>query len=390
LQLAFSSNVSIETYLALTSNTLQTGARVNAYFSANGVEISGYLGFDALVQFEPLYYVVDVAAGFALKYGGFSFANVTFSGFLEGPNPHRIKGSATCSTFLGDIHEDVDVQFGEKEPEGTTPLIDPWPSLELALKQDGSWSTDFPEWANLGVTIRESSKEINLVHPMGTVKVSQKITPLNYTLSKFGAGCPINNFKFVMGSSKMKTVSTTQEQFAPAQFADYDNEQKLSLKPYQLMDSGLVLGLEVKDAFIDSKSASHKSMEYDTIIIRNMGKHDEELTLSLFSPSASHTRTFELVGAAYQTVLKNDSRLRYNSGHNDEDGKVSFTVEKFFIVDQDLNIVTDKEFLDNEGKAQKFSQAMAMNKLQDFKKANPFDKRNLQVISAFELQEAVV
>ena len=60
LNLAFSSYVTFECYLALTSNTFQIGARVDALFKA-GATISGFLAFDALVQFNPLYYIVDLA-----------------------------------------------------------------------------------------------------------------------------------------------------------------------------------------------------------------------------------------------------------------------------------------------------------------------------------------
>ena len=70
LNLAFSSYVSFECYLALTSNTLQIGARVDALFKKGGATISGFVGFDALVQFNPLYYVIDVAAGFSVKFKG--------------------------------------------------------------------------------------------------------------------------------------------------------------------------------------------------------------------------------------------------------------------------------------------------------------------------------
>ena len=45
LSIAFSSNVSLECYLALTSNTLQIGARVDAMFKKGGAMISGFSSF---------------------------------------------------------------------------------------------------------------------------------------------------------------------------------------------------------------------------------------------------------------------------------------------------------------------------------------------------------
>ena len=137
LNLAFSSYVTFECYLALTSNTLQIGARVEAKFEKGGAKISGFLGFDALVQFNPLYYTIDVAGGFSVSFKGRSLTSITFSGFIEGPNPHRIKGSLTFSILWWDISIDIDKTFGDKQPEIVN-LVNPWPLLKEALEQNDS------------------------------------------------------------------------------------------------------------------------------------------------------------------------------------------------------------------------------------------------------------
>ncbi|MBK9036677.1 MAG: hypothetical protein IPL61_36410 [Myxococcales bacterium] len=52
-----------EGFLALTSNTLQLGARIDLYASAGPLNITGALGFETLVQFSPFGLAVDVWAG---------------------------------------------------------------------------------------------------------------------------------------------------------------------------------------------------------------------------------------------------------------------------------------------------------------------------------------
>ena len=200
LSLAFSSYVSFECYLALTSNTLQIGARVDALFKKGGATISGFVGFDALVQFNPLYYVIDVVAGFSVKFKGYTLASITFLGFIEGPNPHRIKGSATFSILWWDISVDVDKTFGDPITELIVNL-DPWPILREALEQNDSWTTELPTWEVIGVVTRESSAgqagaAEQLIHPLGRFKVTQRVVPLNHTLTKFGSADPMDNFRF--------------------------------------------------------------------------------------------------------------------------------------------------------------------------------------------------
>ena len=58
-----------ESYLALTSNTVQFGARLDFSYSAAGFTLAGFLGFDALFQFAPFEFIADVGAMVALKRG---------------------------------------------------------------------------------------------------------------------------------------------------------------------------------------------------------------------------------------------------------------------------------------------------------------------------------
>jgi uncharacterized protein DUF6603 len=48
-----------ETYLALTFNTVQFGARLDVSYSAAVFTLAGFLGFDALFQFAPFQFIAD-------------------------------------------------------------------------------------------------------------------------------------------------------------------------------------------------------------------------------------------------------------------------------------------------------------------------------------------
>ncbi|MFT3903903.1 MAG: hypothetical protein QM727_12070 [Niabella sp.] len=54
-------------YFAVTSNTVQFGARAELYFGFSACNIKGHIGFDALFQFSPFYFIVQVSASLSVK-----------------------------------------------------------------------------------------------------------------------------------------------------------------------------------------------------------------------------------------------------------------------------------------------------------------------------------
>ena len=53
--------LTVQTYFAVTSNTVQYGARVELYAEACGFNIYGFLGYDLLVQFNPFHFIADIS-----------------------------------------------------------------------------------------------------------------------------------------------------------------------------------------------------------------------------------------------------------------------------------------------------------------------------------------
>ena len=76
-----------EAYLALTSNTVQFGARLDFSYSAAVFTLAGFLGFDALFQFAPFQFIADVGTLVALKRGGSVLMGVFLEITLAGPTP---------------------------------------------------------------------------------------------------------------------------------------------------------------------------------------------------------------------------------------------------------------------------------------------------------------
>jgi hypothetical protein len=86
--------LTLETYFAVTSNTAQFGARLELYAAAWKFNAYGFLSFDVLFQFNPFYFIADVAAMLALRVGSSSIASINLSLTLEGPTPWKARGEA--------------------------------------------------------------------------------------------------------------------------------------------------------------------------------------------------------------------------------------------------------------------------------------------------------
>ena len=92
-----------EAYFAITSNTVQFGARAALYASAAGFSVEGDVGFDVLVQLAPLHFIADFHARLQLKRGSHNLFMVKVNGALEGPRPLRVSGKATFEILWCDF-----------------------------------------------------------------------------------------------------------------------------------------------------------------------------------------------------------------------------------------------------------------------------------------------
>jgi len=88
-----------DAYFAITSNTIQFGARAALYAAAFGFSIEGDVGFDVLIHLLPFHLIADFKASVQLKRGARNLFKVSVSGTLEGPRPLRISGKASFEIF---------------------------------------------------------------------------------------------------------------------------------------------------------------------------------------------------------------------------------------------------------------------------------------------------
>lgn len=120
--------VRVEGYFAVTSNSVQFGSRTEMFLGFDALSVEGYLSFDALLQFSPFYFIVEIAVGFSVKVFGPGLFGVHLRGSLEGPAPWRVRGSASISLLFFIIFL-VSEHLNERKRRQTPPEVDQF-SLE--------------------------------------------------------------------------------------------------------------------------------------------------------------------------------------------------------------------------------------------------------------------
>ncbi|MDA0171422.1 hypothetical protein OJ998_20145 [Solirubrobacter taibaiensis] len=237
----------LEAYLAITSNTVQFGARVDLAAKAGSFSIAGFLSFDALLTLAPLGFVVDIAAKLAVKAGSKTLFSISLELTLSGPRPWRARGRASFSILFFDVSFSFDVTIGDAAQPALPPPVDVAPLVREALTDPRAWTAQLPGPAVVSLRAIEPGPAI-LAHPLATLNVRQRVAPLERTLERFGASVPSGAKKFRITTATVGGVRTTltplQDRFAPAQFTNLSDDRKLSAPSFEDMPSGAALGAD--------------------------------------------------------------------------------------------------------------------------------------------------
>jgi hypothetical protein len=229
-----------QSYFAVTSNTVQSGARVELYAAACGFNIYGYLGYDLLVQFDPFHFVADIAAGLALRAGDDVIAGIDVSCELSGPTPWHAKGDASLEILFFSISVGFDVTWGDDAPSLPSDTVDVLSLIHDAVADGRNWHAQLPANTSQSVTLRQVDPppDALLLHPFGVLGVSQKVAPLEFPINRFGNKKVLGDTTFALTWSA-GTSQEAREEFAVANFVTLSDSDKLSRKSFEAMKSGL-------------------------------------------------------------------------------------------------------------------------------------------------------
>lgn len=276
--------VRAEAYFAITTNSVQFGTKAELFFGFDALSVEGYFSFDALLRFSPLYFEVVMATGFSVKVFGVGVWGVHLRGSLSGPQPWHIKGSASIELLFFSIDVDVDVTFGDEGGVMLPPIALLQPLLE-EFKKAESWVAELPASSTLLATLRKIDEPNLLVlHPVGVLRVSQRMAPLNVEIKKVGnqATSDVRKVTVEISGGPLSVRDTAREMFARGQYQDLSDADKLSKPAFESMEGGVRLagsGADWAAGVGADRNVRYESIIVDTLFERLARPFYEWMTL---------------------------------------------------------------------------------------------------------------
>ncbi len=308
--------ITIQCYLAVTSATIQFGAEVRLKVELGPLLIEGWLGFDALIYYQPRFrFEIDFRVGMVIKVFGQTLMGITVEGMLAGPGRWQVSGKVKFSILFWDFEESFDEQWGD-EPVLPAASTDVAALMAAAYSNTDNWSAQLPAGTDALVTLSALPGETDvLAHPLGQLRVTQKIAPLGLTLEKYGETQVQGANRFdleqvTIGDTVVANPSRTREHLARAAYLNLTEEQRLTQPSFETFDVGVAVGT----TDYVTPAAVSGDLSYETRYLEpGMGEADGVLIIA--SLSVKHLLATLLTvqasqGAAAQAQLRINDSLR--------------------------------------------------------------------------------
>lgn len=239
ISLSKSSNFSLQLlgYFAITSNSLQFGASIDFLAQIEGFGLEAHFGFDALIIFDPFGLDARIRASARLFAGGTTLMRLSLKGHLRGPGPWQVNGKVTFEILWVDISLGFSKSFGERiERDGERFDVDQL--MREALQTAAHWRSD-------GENALVLTDTEGLVEQVDRLVFSQLQVPLGLALETFG-GLPIDGARRfeilgleVPGLGGVRLEEPPREAFAPGNFRDMDEAERLKAPAFEELIAGI-------------------------------------------------------------------------------------------------------------------------------------------------------
>jgi hypothetical protein len=308
-----------EVYFAITTNSVQIGARVEMGYDLGVADITGHFEFDALILFTPHFaFLIDLGVGLTVRVFGVTLLGVQIQLHLEGTSPWRAQGSAEVEVFWTTVSVDVG-PFTWGDADNPLPAsADPRQLARDALHHNpGAWQSLVPPEADRVVRLKAappSDVEVT-VHPMGLFDVRQHAIPLETVITRVGANpVPEGQRRVHFGVPHVNgtpagALSEVTDLFSAGTYLDLSDDEKLSRPSFEPMPAGARIRPPGEAATFDE--ARQADLRYETFVCDEdgvRGRHSKALADRLFASSPLSTLA---AGSAGRSELR--ARTRYST-----------------------------------------------------------------------------
>ena len=238
--------ITFESYLAITSNTVQFGAAFEIVGEVGGFGVSGGAGFDALIQFNPFRLKTSIGLYIAVTAMNVDLMGVWLDGHLEGPNRWHVWGSASFKVLGLEKSVNVDEFIGSGSTEIAPAAPDVLAMVVASLQsEDALVAAGVPD-SSVTVGSGEAAPASGgtlRVAPSSELDLAQNVAPLAQTIAKFGNAEQLDHSVLTIEVGGGFTATGSVEGwFSPAQFTQLPPAQRISAPSFELMPSGVRLG----------------------------------------------------------------------------------------------------------------------------------------------------
>lgn len=260
-------SISVQAYVAITTNTVQFGGRVEIIADLAVARAEAWIQLDALFQWAPhFYFEIRIDAGIKVSAFGVTLAGVRFQGKLSGDKPFHLEGKASVEILWWDVDVDVGpIEWGDARP-APAPQADPIAITAAALQADNAWAPRLPAGASSILRLAPADDAL-LYHPMGQIELRQLSVPLETDIDRIGSSRVthkrINLQGATLGGVAAGAIWPLSDRFPPGHFLDLKDQEILSRPEYEEHASGLGMGAARGASF---SAAVHAGVAWKTVL----------------------------------------------------------------------------------------------------------------------------
>ncbi len=368
--------LSANSYFAVTSNTVQFGASVEASAHAGGFGVHGYVGYDVLFIISPFSFEFDFTATFDVTYDGATLLGLTVDGALSGPTPWHLHAHASISLVFFSVGKTIDLTWGDNT-QVSIPARPVLPDLLAALADRRSWNAALPAGASAAVSlVAPKAGDTTLrVHPIGTLTVKETVVPLDLPITQYANATPADGTEFSITGIELdgqaESIVAVQDYFASGQFLTLNDADKLSRPSFELYDAGTTVG---GSAVLHGQDVP-RTVVYEEFYIDDV--HGTGRFFGYYSMPANLHLALSAQGAGAQSPVKHSGLIKYADGPSSAAVEVT---EPVYVVTSVIDLSVRSDIVAAGG----MSYFGARAALVAYLTLNPGEATDLQIIPVHE------
>lgn len=253
----------LRAYVAITSNSVQMGARVDLLLEKAGFKVVGYVSFDVLFQFNPFRFFISISGSFAVFHGDEDLLAVSVDLYLEGPAPWYFVGKASFTLLEIEVSINIEKTIGDTV-NTTVSLPDEnlllWLKEELLKKENWQIIQAWGQADLFRLRPPNAADAGRVLSPNSNLRIAQTRVPLNTNIQRVGLAKPttpgaLKITKVTCNNGPALTLNGqgVTAPFSPAQFKNLSDEDRITAPAFEQYPAGV--RVEFPDNVIFGKTA---------------------------------------------------------------------------------------------------------------------------------------